>query len=386
MSTRFNPTFRLLSLLLLTASVNAQTIVPCTGSVTLGSSGANPRDQLQMVSTNSPDSKTEVNVAGLSAIDQLVDNLDTSSRLTEQPFKYLNPLDDNNNDAASANCGRAVASLVSSVALVTNAFGGPGGSSVFLWLASTDNSFVKNNPTSALKPIADSLRNYDNSCLQTETDASKLAQAVGYLTLENGIYFCSAYRTSADEILTARHCIYSASTNTPNSFLKGHTVNFGFAGDKSHLFQVCGEIKSTVKVGEKKFAEKDDYIELKLSKSAGALTSIPRAKIPLSAGQPLKLFGLFPDLQLVTQTGDVGMRSTRVAGCEVKSYSPTCIVHACQTEEGTSGAPIFTVSGDGSLNFVGLHVGSYPLGSDEGCATPKPENGTYNEGLVITNF
>lgn len=372
----------LISLVCLTAVAQTkQTMVACTTTVTLGDSGAEKVTRKIAKNALLQAHPLVIDSAGLRAIEKLTGPLDISSNNRNQLYQFIVPRYINEADAASEKCGNAALDLGKALSDTTNSYGGPGGGSLFLWLASTTNSYVINNRADALRPVSEALRSYDAACLENETDQSLLARSVGYLVLSNGLSLCTAYRTGPDTILTARHCLYDPGTNTVQPLLKTTTLSFGYLPDKVHTYQVCSEVRSPVKAGDKAFSEKDDYIELKLSASPGPYSKIPALARPLKDGDSLKLFGLFPDLQLVTSAGDVGMRDTKVAGCTVRTHSSTCIVHACQSESGTSGAPIFVTDGNGNLQFAGLHVGSYPM--DTSCPTPNPADGNYNQGVVV---
>ena len=63
------------------------------------------------------------------------------------------------------------------------------------------------------------------------------------------------------------------------------------------------------------------------------------------------------------------------------------MIHACQTESGTSGAPLFTIDqATGELVLVGLHLRFIQVDGDPGsCARGAATAGLPNLGLSLPN-
>jgi V8-like Glu-specific endopeptidase len=204
---------------------------------------------------------------------------------------------------------------------------------------------------------------------------SVLKEVVGVFWNADGTPFCTGYRSGVNTVLTARHCFYEKDTN----HLRTPIAYFSYPGGGSTKHQVCGETASKIKNSDPSFSDLDDYIEVTVAGPAVAPPAIKRLNGPLQQGTDLLLLGAFPVVGLLKPHDPMQtLRMSSAGGCVAYEVSGGCVFDGCQTQPGSSGAPIFAkVSNE--LLFVGLHI----QGSNESSACkPKAYRGSmFNVGI-----
>lgn len=215
---------------------------------------------------------------------------------------------------------------------------------------------------------------YERSCLEArippELNPPLVRRAVGLLMYEDKV-FCTALRTSENEVLTAKHCFYKANTGESSDDVNAVLSNkgqmwFSYEAEPNNRFGVCKE--SLPKTVERFGPDSDNFI-LKISHTNSPPAPLTWVKTPIKMGTSLYLRGYFPFSGPAATFVD-RLRSTAVGGCYAHSTSERCFFHACQTTPIMSGAPIFirpkTGTQNNTLSIAGIHLGSALLSDPNG--------------------
>ena len=214
-----------------------------------------------------------------------------------------------------------------------------------------------------------------------------ITQAVGVLVEKNAITgewapFCTATRIGKNTILTARHCYFTKEAKgRPSRVIFG--TSFVTQDGPEMGFRIRGLTKVIEATNnEEHIKDQDDYLLL----AADFPEDYPYVNVsPLypSKKQLLLAVSLFIyaiQTNVVSKTNDhhktvppkplAGMlRLSESSACFVREVSDSCIFHGCQSQVGSSGAPLF-LNDKNSLQLVGMHV-SIPGGM--GCGSSQRE-------------
>ncbi|RUW73224.1 trypsin-like peptidase domain-containing protein, partial [Mesorhizobium sp. M1E.F.Ca.ET.063.01.1.1] len=228
-----------------------------------------------------------------------------------------------------------------------------------------------------------------------DKELAQIAQVSGILFQQpeqgrGGQIFCTATRISKDWLVTARHCVFRRTTADEEVSLGSETLR-----DIRHLqFFAFAEPMRAIQVNYKEdphgtdrpwaFEADDlssDYVFLKI-KPDGPEPSFPELAAPrlwdrivlfsyqyterLSAGSAVT------DDQLVSDGGWVKFMGYDASNtCVIAAMPrPNCLAYPCQSEVGSSGAPLFRFDND-RLQLVGVHAQHVVPGSHDPCTDPK---------------
>lgn len=214
----------------------------------------------------------------------------------------------------------------------------------------------------------------------------EVAATIGVLTNTRVSYPpCTAF-LSGDMVVTARHCV-----------ARGHFVAEDLSGfvfttlvGRSHqgftaIRSVGAYTKDNQGLYDEKFPE-SDLVGLVLSDSPGEVLQFAE---PV-AGEPLVAIGL--NQNLVNLASDFGEQASGVGplalmskdegvACRVRYFTAAgCMIHGCQTDNATSGAPLLALR-NGRPVVVGVQAGSVDTGSNETCRSNNHDLAGY-----IANF
>jgi hypothetical protein len=145
---------------------------------------------------------------------------------------------------------------------------------------------------------------------------------------------------------------------------------FEFSSGEPFRYQVCGVSKP---LNRGVYAYETDAVVVKIAKPP----SSPAKVILASKAQEIGNYLYIPGLNLAQEqnTPFVPM-ATGVDGCRIVAMSAACVIHGCQSLPGTSGAPIFSVKSDGSIDLalIGIHIGGAAPSAalPQVCKPPQP--------------
>ena len=236
-----------------------------------------------------------------------------------------------------------------------------------------------------LATLRAALSQYESQCLATEPTPPELAELVGVFSVV-GEKVCTGYRVDENHVLTARHCFYQRDTNTLWPAVASAPIWFSYPKNKGTLYEVCGEEHGAVPAGAQSFSPLADYILIQIAGQHSRPPTLPKAEANLLPGTDLRLLGLFPDLVLLADDLEhLNLRWGNRGGCVAYEVDEQCFIHACQAMPGSSGAPIFAVSGT-KYSFVGVHIDRVDGGPDAACAPKKLPGSNFNVGLRLKTY
>jgi hypothetical protein len=230
-------------------------------------------------------------------------------------------------------------------------------------------AFNTNRSTTPPEAVA-----FDRACLSPISDIpaplkdSGIERAVGFLTVKEGdkeIAFCTALRFSKTEIVTARHCFFdksNGSTKPEYGYLQYGKVRFYLLTDLSKPYRL-DYLKLAKPSASAAIPTRDDYVILPVDTSDTNLPAINMNEpVPFQALTTPGINGY-----LVEDDWRDQLRWSSANMCFVLQLNNGCLVHGCNTTSGFSGAPVFSLHGDGGIEVVGLH--SSGGNQDASCGT-----------------
>lgn len=231
------------------------------------------------------------------------------------------------------------------------------------------------------KPALDQYRQaaavYTQACLDTQwlslTDAQRAAMrdVVGHLLLD-GVHTCMGARIAQDRFLTARHCLYrydeALSQWLPRRIAQRQMALIGRAATRFD----ATELDCTAPPADAACAVlydnpvAADQIVLNVAAHSQDTPAVALPPMPaLRVERPvLQQFLVVPGHSAWitgrswSPTDDVYVTTAAVPSCMVSEIANGCVVNACQSEAGFSGAPMFARRNVKELVMVGIFLGS----------------------------
>ncbi|RCK38825.1 hypothetical protein TH19_03195 [Thalassospira profundimaris] len=215
---------------------------------------------------------------------------------------------------------------------------------------------------------------FDRACLSPISDIplplrdTGIERTVGFLTIEQDgkeTAFCTALRFSKTKIVTAKHCFFDkskGSTKAQYDYLQYGMVRLYLLGDLSKPY-VLDYVQLAAPSSSGAIPTSDDYVILPVDTRDTDLPAINMNEpVPLQALTTPGINGY-----LVTDDWRDQLRWSSANMCFVLQLNNGCLVHGCNTTSGFSGAPVFSLHGDGGIEVVGLH--SSGGNQDASCGT-----------------
>jgi hypothetical protein len=234
---------------------------------------------------------------------------------------------------------------------------------------------MENRP--ALEKYQRAARDYTQACLDTqwlsltETQRSSMRAVVGHVLLD-GAHACMGARIAKDRFLTARHCLYEYDEGLLRWVARRVTQrHIALIGDAKTRFEAaeldcraaqpdtaCGALTDNPVTA--------DQIVLKIAARSADTAAAPLPPMPaLTIERPSLLQFLVVPGHSSWITGrawgpadDVYVTTAGVPGCMVAEIDSGCVVNACQSEAGFSGAPMFARRNVNELVLVGIFLGT----------------------------
>ena len=248
----------------------------------------------------------------------------------------------------------------------------------------------------ALERFRAAAQQFAGSCMDTQLTAltppqrTALEGVLGVMMIDD-LPGCMATRVRADTVLTARHCLYQyddAIGWTKRSF---QTLRFVLAG-RPGVPVAMSEIDCTAAAAEPACAEfpRDpvaaDHLLLRVAvpKGSGKASWPPMPALSFQVPRPHQ-FLVVPGWS-TWFTGRPWRAQDRllatapaIGGCLVKSIRDACVINACQSDSGFSGAPILARQSSDRLIVVGVFLGA-------ATAYPACQRTQHNFGTTLPAF
>ncbi len=249
-------------------------------------------------------------------------------------------------------------------------------------------------------------RQFAKACLSPVRGISKFEAVeprIGRL-YEGSQVICTITLIDDFRILTARHCFFKISKIGSNftAAIKENAGNFqAHFGSISHpiiygvkaLWVPVNSDQSKYKHLKREDFENSikidadasylDYIVAELDrKSHLQSASIEINDRPVPSGKELSLLGYYPGYNLIKVEDDSGIRYQHTGLCKMLARAwGQCLLHACATSQGASGAPIFIENESGRLALAAVHIGA--VAKPDLCKTPAELNSAPNQAIEI---
>lgn len=255
-----------------------------------------------------------------------------------------------------------------------------GNTAIVKWVAENPHPTPEQQRT--LAALVGALAIYENECVVKQPRPPELASLVGVFYVGE-TKWCTGYRIGENHVLTARHCFYQRANNSLHDAVATNRIWFSYSGRPGKRYEVCGEDSSPVGAGTPTFSLEGDYIAVSIAGQHAPPPSVRAFTGRLVPGTDLRLFALFPDLQLLSKDQeDLDLRWGNRGGCVAYEVSDQCVIHACQSMPGSSGAPLFAIVDD-DIRFVGIHVDRVDEGATAACRPKQLPGGYFNVGIRV---
>ncbi|TGV61042.1 hypothetical protein EN784_01190 [bacterium M00.F.Ca.ET.141.01.1.1] len=228
-----------------------------------------------------------------------------------------------------------------------------------------------------------------------DKELEQIAQVSGILFQQpedghGGQIFCTATRISKDWLVTARHCVFRTTRKDEELLLGSETLR-----DIRHLqFFTFANPKQAIQIDHKEDPHgtdrpwayeaddlSSDYVFLNIKSEANGIAfpelAPPRLwdKVVLFSYQYTERLSAgfsVSDDQLIAEGSWVKFMGYDASNtCVIAAMPrPNCLAYPCQSEVGSSGAPLFRFVDD-RLQLVGVHAQHIVPGSHDPCTDPK---------------
>lgn len=240
---------------------------------------------------------------------------------------------------------------------------------------------------------------YHRSCLSSVTsvpiDRQQLFRHAGILVLDDERIWCSATRVFRDVIVTARHCIQKLDTllldrlhfrsaahpkaEIPIELADGEILIPDFsAGSHQEDDRILLKGKFAESMADLEplpIAPLRKYTQLYLvsAQSVSVLAEDIRRKLADEEAHGYLDDGTWPELISVDAT----------PLCSALAVEGQCVVHACQSQGGVSGAPLFVFDDQGRMHLPAIHTRRRPRNKAQGPCDVEYWNAAPNSGLLV---
>ena len=226
--------------------------------------------------------------------------------------------------------------------------------------------------------------------------SSDITNRIGVLVDEqnNDVAFCGAYLWGSDTIVTAKHCFYETSKGNRNvhgdSLIRGG-IRLRLIGNKS-LSSKLHWPTMPLRYRTFKGTLIDDLLFVNINKEVDDLPSVPNDIA--NTGDDLFLIGYYVyhdrsrsiERLAANHTEDyddwfAGIRWSKASVCQALQSTNQCFNHACQSERGFSGAPIFKIDSQTNVvSFVGMQKAMITRSPPRYCEA-YPRSGDFNVAI-----
>lgn len=261
-------------------------------------------------------------------------------------------------------------------------------------LQNQSSDFVFLKASNAFSKYKSEIIDFDTHCLRDKKSLfSSMSKAIdgafGYFvnkTDKSSLPFCMGFFISEKKILSARHCFYKEQGLIPTD-----EIAFVLVSDPKTKFSIVKNKNLDVNFSE--FTDQEDKIVLELKEITRAGFSKVKTLPRLSEVQDYAAF-VIPTIGVHVLTGignsnkrspiefSYGLNCINTPRKFVQDDIPTgCLVHACQTLPGASGAPIFHVDNNQNVFVAGMHLrgGLTSDRSERGCGSHE----NFNVGVLV---
>lgn len=238
------------------------------------------------------------------------------------------------------------------------------------------------------------IRDYADKCLATPDSLAParrqyLDALVGVITFANdpGLYRCTGTRLSATTVLTARHCLFATPKSDAGPIGLG-LLKFVLAGAPDSPLAILGVRQYPSGLADRNHFDEEgdpfDWVILDIATSGvafpGVATGSPAEFEALNVYGFQKALAVAEDVErrharrhgtpIPATPWTAKMRVDRSPACLVAAtVRDACFIHACQSDVGSSGSPVFRVEGNGGLTLVGMHIRSRRASESSACAS-----------------
>lgn len=210
---------------------------------------------------------------------------------------------------------------------------------------------------------------------------------------------CLATRIAAARFLTARHCVFRE-YNAEDGIQEWHplrkeqiklflAIQPNTPIEISHIIhpQAIGDRTDTFN------SYLDDALDFVVLETKESLPALPTHTIKSrhgALGERARLIGFYPmllrnrEMQLLPKNWLMAVRMDERPLCHINTIAPEtgCIYHGCQTQSGSSGAPMFDLDGK---TIISLHTRQFGVLKAAGRCYDKSFADMPNGGILVPN-
>lgn len=267
------------------------------------------------------------------------------------------------------------------------------------------NAYVQSCLADPNFPIESQPETVRAATLASDSQVEKIKQTTGVLFQPGvdgspGQIYCTAVQINERLVATARHCLFREGTASEQASGANRrdvaAIRFFTFAAPTTAITFSGVIEPQASAGnltELPYVLAADYVFLIVASPAPVQVRVGFSEPAVNDSLILFSYQIAARLaaQLEQSVADDAlisdgswrkfMRYDSTAACQVAELpDPSCVVHACQTEVASSGAPLLRLSEDGSLNLLGIQV-RHVVVTDDGPCADKDRASTPNIGV-----